>query len=208
MIFLVLDTSTEQGVLALFKGETLMKEVHLPHGLRNSRALLPELDHLFQEHKIVPQDLHFVAVGIGPGSYTGVRVGAVVAKMIHMTCKIPLVGVSSLKAFVPEKEGPFAAVMDARVAGLYLLEGEKKGTAVTWIGKPRICSESPSRIEHFVTPHKKLKDRLPGFVEIAKPSGTALGLEALSEFESGNIAENGRLDILYLRKTQAEREMR
>lgn len=205
-MFLILDTSTEQGVIALLDQQKLLKEVHLPHGLRNSRALLPELDHLFKEQGITPQDLQFVAVGIGPGSYTGVRVGVVVAKMIHMTCKIPLVGVSSLKAFVPKKEGRFAAAMDARIAGLYLLEGEKRGNTVTWIGEPRICPEKPEGIDIFVTPHEKLFDRLPGHIEISKPSGYYLGLEALSEFEEGHIAENGHLDILYLRKTQAERE--
>lgn len=206
-MFLILDTSTEQGVLALFEKSTLIQEVHLPYGLRNSRALLPELDRLFKQQGMTPQDLDFVAVGIGPGSYTGVRVGVVVAKMIHMTCKIPLVGVSSLKSFVPEKEGPFAAVSDARIAGMYLLKGEKIGEAVTWKGQPEICSSEPQDISRYVTPHEKLRNRYPGEWEIVKPSAYYLGLEAFKEFEQGHIAENGHLDILYLRKTQAEREL-
>jgi len=207
-VFLILDTSTEQGVIALLDHQKLLKEVHLPHGLRNSRALLPELDRLFNEQGITPQDLQFIAVGIGPGSYTGVRVGVVVAKMIHMTCKIPLVGVSSLKAFIPQEEGRFAAVLDARISGLYLLEGEKKGDVVTWLGEPRICPDKPEGIETLVTPHEKLCDRLSGYVEISKPSGYFLGLEALKEFEQGHIAKDGHLDILYLRKTKAERELK
>jgi len=208
-MFLVIDTSTEQGVIAVFDNTELLKEVHLSHGLRNSRSLLPELEKLFQELDLRPQDLDFVAVGIGPGSYTGVRVGVVVAKMIHMTCRIPLVGVSSLKAFVPSNDGRFAAVLDARIAGIYYLCGDKKGDKVSWLGEPKVCEHLPD-VSCFVTSHEKLKQKNSGDGEwiVMPPSGSALGLEALKEFKLGNIAHDGHLDILYLRKTQAERELK
>ncbi|NGX57860.1 MAG: tRNA threonylcarbamoyladenosine biosynthesis protein TsaB [Chlamydiae bacterium] len=204
--FLLIDTSTEQGIVALFDGEKLLKEVKLPYGLRNSRSLLPELDRLFQEFQKRPQDLSFVAVGVGPGSYTGIRVGVVVAKMIHMTCKIPLVGVCSLKAYVPSKEGKFTALLDARVAGVYLLRGERVGERVIWLGEPKACLVE--KLEGvLVTPQEKLKEKILGHQwEIVQSDGFVLGMEALRDFEAGKVSSDGHLDILYLRKTQAEIE--
>lgn len=206
--FLLIDTSSEQGIAALFDGSNLLKEVTLPHGLRHSRLLLPELERLFDDFQLRPQDLSFVAVGIGPGSYTGIRVGVVVAKMIHMTCRIPLVGVCSLKAYHPSQDGAFAVLLDARVAGVYVLKGERKKDAVAWFGEPEVCpAESFSVPGLLVTPHERLKEKISGGTwEIVPPSGKELGLEALRAFKRGEIAADGHVDILYLRKTQAEME--
>lgn len=207
-LFLVIDTSSETGVVALFNGSELLRERTLPHGLRNSRSLLPTLDTLFHELGLAPQDLSFVAVGVGPGSYTGIRVGAVVAKMIHMTCRIPLVPVISLKGLVPDSDGPFLSVLDARIAGVYALAGSKDHETIAWEGEPQVLSQIPGDCCLVVTPHEQIKTKLnwKGNLEIKKPSGKWLGLAALEGYHAENFAEQGQLDILYLRKTQAERE--
>ncbi len=209
--YLIIDTSTKQGLVALFRGEECVKEVMLPHGFQNSRTLLPVLDDLFSTLSKKPQDLDFVAVGIGPGSYTGIRVGVVVAKMIHYTCKIPLVGVCSLTAFVPRREGKFVSLLDARVSGVYALEGEKVQDKITWSLQPRAIALEEFSSDPFdilVTPHEKLLDTIATDKpwEVAAPDAGSLAASALANFRSGKVAEDGRVDILYLRRTQAELE--
>ena len=210
-LFLVIDTSTQQGFAALFRGSSCIKEVMLPHGFRNSRTLMPVLEEMFSSLEMKPQDLDFVAVGIGPGSYTGIRVGVVVAKMIHYSCKIPLVGVCSLTAFAPSREGKFASLLDARVSGVYVLEGERKEGEIAWSAEPEAVpleKFSPNTYDVLVTPHEKLMDKIPTDTpwEIAAPDADSLAMQALSRFRSGDISGDGRIDILYLRKTQAELE--
>ncbi len=209
--YLIIDTSTQQGLVALFRGEECVKEVMLPHGFQNSRSLVPVLDNLFSSLNKKPQDLDFVAVGIGPGSYTGIRVGVVVAKMIHYTCKIPLVGVCSLTAFVPSREGKFVSLLDARISGVYALEGEKVQDKITWSPQPEAIpleKFSAGPFDILVTPHENLLDKIVTDKpwEIAAPDAGSLAASALDNFRSGKIAEDGRVDILYLRKTQAELE--
>jgi tRNA threonylcarbamoyladenosine biosynthesis protein TsaB len=68
----------------------------------------------------------FVAVGIGPGSYTGIRVGTAMAKALAYGWQVPLVDFCSLKAFAPPSvQGPFAILRDARGGGVYCLNGSR-----------------------------------------------------------------------------------
>lgn len=85
-----------------------------------------------------------IAVGIGPGSYTGMRVGGALAKALAFGWKVPLLGFESLLAFFPEaKEDSFAVVFDAKSGGVYLLEekGPSQKVAVenveTFLGKKK-----------------------------------------------------------------------
>lgn len=209
--YLIIDTSSEEGVVALFQGANCIKEVLLSHGFKNSRQLMPVLDQLFSSLNKKPRDLDFVAVGVGPGSYTGIRVGVVVAKMLHYSLKIPLVGISSLTAYVPEQEGKFASLTDARISGIYLQAGVKRDGKITWDETPQIVSLdkfSPDAFDVLATPHEQLIDKFGADIswEVVAPDASSLAEQALLRFHRGEIAKDGHLDILYLRKTQAELE--
>lgn len=112
---LILETSCEMGCLVLAENERPIRHKALPGGPELSRTLALEVKNLLEETK---PDL--VAVGVGPGSYTGIRVGAALAKGLSYGWKVPLVGFCSLKAF-----GPPPVLVDARMGGFYaLLERE------------------------------------------------------------------------------------
>jgi tRNA threonylcarbamoyladenosine biosynthesis protein TsaB len=189
-VYLLIETSTENGFVALFEGETLIAQKFLPIGLKNSRFLLPELDSL----GVDPQKIEWIGVGVGPGSYTGIRVGVVVGKMLAFVWKVPLVGICSLRAYAPSSPGPFSVVFDARISGTYRQKGVKNG-GVEWVGPPEIAPLDELTEGPFVTPHSSLS-----FAEVVQPSPSLFAQEGLKRYN----ANQWGLEILYLKKTYAE----
>ncbi len=118
---LLLDTSSPNCSVALSKDGELVafKEVNEAH--IHSRKLASYIREVLTEEGIATKDLHAVAVGKGPGSYTGLRIGVATAKSICYALNIPLVGINSLFSMavqtrekVEEKSGFFAPMLDAR----------------------------------------------------------------------------------------------
>ena len=95
MLILAFDTATDVATIALVRdGEVL--------GERVSRAvnILGEADALVAEAGAVPSDVNGIAVGTGPGSYTGLRMGLVTARALSLSLEAPVAGVSTLDALV------------------------------------------------------------------------------------------------------------
>ncbi len=178
---LIIDTATEKGVVALFQGDTPIEVVTLPEGLQSSTHLMPVLSDLLARFNLEISSFSLLIVGVGPGSYTGLRVGVTIAQAFSFACGIPLVGVSSLRGFVRSNSGPFVSVIDARSGGLYMERGVREGDQVIFEGKPSLLKPKEFSLkegEVIVTPHKNLiKDKLPGlpiFEEPISPKGLYL----------------------------------
>jgi len=141
---LAVDTSTSSMTVALMEGGRTLKEIN-SHAERNhSIYLIPHIQQALAELGWSTADLEGIAVGRGPGSYTGVRIGITVAKTMAWALKLPVVGVSSLEAMAaggmlearPERgAGPvwLIPMMNARrgqvYTGLYSAAGEGVGGA-------------------------------------------------------------------------------
>jgi len=210
MKYLVIDTATEQGIAALCDEKGVIGESKLPFGYKHSKHLLPKIDELFSFWNISPKELDFIAVGIGPGSYTGVRVGVVVGKVLAYSLKIPLVGVSSLCAYAPGKEGKFMTLFDARIGGVYMIEGKKSGNKIEWISSAELCSldHLEKRVEgadSIISPHTEtLQKRVEIAIFPAEPQSILFAHEALGNYRRNPSSDPSQTNILYLRKTQAE----
>lgn len=139
MITLVIETCTERAIVAVVEEGHCSFLGGLPFGFHNSRYLLPKIDECFECLGKKPEEIDLIAVGTGPGSYTGIRVGTTVAKALSYAAKIPLVGVSTLKTFLPARDGRFAALLDAKTAGAALIVGEKQGEKVNYLSEPKTC---------------------------------------------------------------------
>ncbi|MBS0635299.1 MAG: tRNA (adenosine(37)-N6)-threonylcarbamoyltransferase complex dimerization subunit type 1 TsaB [Verrucomicrobia bacterium] len=210
-MFLIIDTATSRGLIALCDDNEVLFEKALPLGLSNSRLLEPALLELLALAGITAKELDFVAVGIGPGSYTGLRVGAASAKGLSLGCGIPLVGVPSLHGFIPPVDGSFVAVVDAKIGGVYLQYGVKNSEGVQFIGEPRLESieKFAENLQTIVTPaweplSKRLEGiSLPQIFEVG-PSAEQLRIEAKEKFYKKEYSLDGSLSLLYLRQTQAE----
>ena len=100
MTFLALDTSGTFCVLALAEDDSSLRAVSFFESKRSlSRRLLGEVDGLLTRNGLTLADMTAFAVGLGPGSFTGVRVGVTTAKTLAQVLNKPLVGVGTLDAY-------------------------------------------------------------------------------------------------------------
>jgi tRNA threonylcarbamoyladenosine biosynthesis protein TsaB len=98
-MILVLDTATRTPVVALASADgTVLAERHWQSRHRHGEELLGRLDEALAEIGANRRDITGVVVGIGPGSFTGLRIGMAMAKTTAYSLSIPIVGVSSTRA--------------------------------------------------------------------------------------------------------------
>jgi tRNA threonylcarbamoyladenosine biosynthesis protein TsaB len=118
---LSIDTATEVLALCIDDGAA-RASLALRRGLQHSPALLPLADRLLTEMGITARDLELVVCSVGPGSFTGIRIGLATAKGIAFATGCPLVGVSTLEALaLPWScfDGDVWPVIDARKGRWY-----------------------------------------------------------------------------------------
>ena len=122
MLLLAFETSAKAASVALFEGETLLGEQYQNTGLTHSQTLMIMAESLLAQCGKTPKDVEAVAVANGPGSFTGVRIGAAAAKGFAWGREIPLYGVSTLEAMalgLGVHQGYVCPVMDARRSQVY-----------------------------------------------------------------------------------------
>jgi len=93
-----IDTATPIQSVAVLDGDRAMEDCRRRVKFDHSSSLLLNISEGFDDHGLEVTDLDLIAVGIGPGSFTGVRIGLSLAKGLARAAKLPLVGVSSLAA--------------------------------------------------------------------------------------------------------------
>lgn len=120
MLILAFDTATDVATSALVAdGEVL--------GERASRAvaLLEDVDALLRQAGARTTDIEALAVGIGPGSFTGVRVGLATARGLALALDVPVAGISTLEALAAGAPGA-VPVVDARRSEIFVLQDEPR----------------------------------------------------------------------------------
>ncbi|MDE0186863.1 MAG: tRNA (adenosine(37)-N6)-threonylcarbamoyltransferase complex dimerization subunit type 1 TsaB [Candidatus Poribacteria bacterium] len=98
MKILGVDTSTPIGSVGLIDGENFVGEHSLNIVQTHSSRLIPTIDQILKWANLTVHELDACAVGIGPGSFTGVRIGVGAAKALCYAIRKPIVGVSTLAA--------------------------------------------------------------------------------------------------------------
>ncbi|NOX62744.1 MAG: tRNA (adenosine(37)-N6)-threonylcarbamoyltransferase complex dimerization subunit type 1 TsaB [Chloroflexi bacterium] len=105
-MLLAIDTATDFASIALYDGAQALSEYHWRSHRRHTVELAPRVDRLLREQGLKPNDLTALAVAIGPGSYTGVRVGLSLAKGVVLALNLPIIGVPTLDvAAYPHLDG-------------------------------------------------------------------------------------------------------
>ena len=115
-MLLAIDTATSRASIALHDGTTLRAECTWESVNRHTVTLLPRVVQLLASSDLTADDVSAIGVCIGPGSYTGVRIGVSVAKGLVSARKLPLVGVTTLDILAsaqPRNERPLYGVFAA-----------------------------------------------------------------------------------------------
>lgn len=116
MKLLGIETSTHAGSIAFMDDNRVLGELFLNLGPVHSERIIPTIDWLMGEVGIEKKEIEAIAVSIGPGSFTGLRVGLSTAKGLAFSLRIPIVGVSSLEILAMNifTNFPICSIIDAR----------------------------------------------------------------------------------------------
>src|SRR5512136_1085962 len=98
MLILAIDTSSGSASIALLRDDDILSEIFINLDVNHSVVLLPALHDLLRLSRIEPKEIDLFACTIGPGSFTGIRVGASTVKGLALAVEKPIVGVSTLEA--------------------------------------------------------------------------------------------------------------
>jgi len=123
MILLAIETSGPVGSVALSSDDTVLAEVQVDAGMVHGRELVPMLEKVLRAAGRNTSSVDVIAVSMGPGSYTGLRVGVSCAKTLAYALSRPVVGVSSLEVIAynaPPTRRLVWTVVDARRRHLYV----------------------------------------------------------------------------------------
>lgn len=122
MLILGIETATEQAGCAIGGHEGVIASAHCARGKRHAENLTPAIEFICGQARIELSDIGLVAVDVGPGLFTGLRVGVATAKAIAFALRVPMIGVASLDllAFpVRFSNRLIVAAVDARRGELY-----------------------------------------------------------------------------------------
>ena len=123
MLVLAIDTATKIGSVALYDDKTgVIGEINLYVKVNHSNVIMDAVDSLFKLSGLTIKDVDRIAVTIGPGSFTGIRIGTAIAKGLAYSLKKPIVGVNELDVLAhmgENREDIIVPLIDARKERVY-----------------------------------------------------------------------------------------
>lgn len=219
MLVLAIDTTTNIGTVALYDTEKgVLGEINLNVKQNHSATIMKILDTLFTLTEIDKKDIDKIAVSIGPGSFTGIRIGVALAKGLALSLKKPIAGINELdllaNIYIGNKK--VIAMIDARkervFCGIYsnkngekILDGDYRADELDII-LDEINEEVVCVGDAALKYRKLIKERLKekaGFIPKSLNISRASLLAELAINKEDNIFT---LEPYYVAKSQAERE--
>lgn len=219
MNILAMDTSSLTATVAVLTDEKLLGEFSVSNKLTHSQTIMPMTDTLLKTASMKIKDIDVFAVSIGPGSFTGLRIGMATAKTFAQALDKPIIGVSSLEAIAQNfsfTHSVICPILDARRNEVY--------NALYKSGK-EIISPRALHIDELLN---ELKDESVIFAgdgvlihkdkilqnanwcaapqHLLLPKASSLAYAALKRAQNNDFDDLYNLDPIYLRKSQAERE--
>ena len=227
MKILSIDSSGLVATVAIMVDDILVGEYTIHNKKTHSQTLLPMISDMLSMADVEPQELDCIAVSAGPGSFTGLRIGASTAKGLAWTLGIPIVSVSSLMGLamnVQQKGAIVCPIMDARRSqayyGIYRITDGIPETLV----EPDVTAieEVIRQVSEVGETVFFLGDGVPVFEEMIREScatqvefvtpraryQSAASVAALGSllYKDGCSMPAAEFGPVYLRKSQAERE--
>ena len=228
MITLGIETSADFGSVALLDDRSAPVELVFSAEARHGGELVVRLAELFAKTNCPPTATDLIAVDIGPGSYTGLRVGVITAKTIAWALGKPIVGVVSLDVIageIPKEEIPLCVAIDAKQGEVYARIFEPAGSS--HLSEPPVAAWQP-KTEPLILSVPQLKKMLPARVLLAGDALRRFGKELIHKerevipeaywkprsavvarigeelYQKGEHDDPHKLQPLYLRRSLAE----
>lgn len=227
MITLAFDSTAKVASVAVCEGERLLGLYNVDNGLTQSELLLPMAEDILKALKLSFSDVGLLCAAVGPGSFTGVRIGVALVKGLAFGKNTPCVSVSTIEALAENAaglEGIIAPVMDARRNQVYTAIFSSDGTALE-----RIMPDSAisfAELAGVLSEYEGKKIYLVGDgYDVAKRALSELGIRvestpellrsenafsiakiAYRKYTAGDYTDDKNINPTYLRVPQAERE--
>jgi tRNA threonylcarbamoyladenosine biosynthesis protein TsaB len=214
-----LETSTNSATIALLVGARPIGQQTLDARQRSAQTLAPAIVSLLEETSWKPRDIGLIAVNLGPGSFTGLRVGVTTAKTLAYAIGADVIGVGALEVIATQATGDHATldvVVDAQRQQVYAGRFRKKtGEPLRTLGEPHVVDASAwiSTLTNSVAVTgpglTKLQQRLPAGVSVIDPSewtprAVTVGQVGFRAYQSGRRDDLWKLTPQYYRKCAAE----
>ncbi len=127
-LIMAVDTATSAGSVAVLKEKEILGEIYLNMSTTHSERVLKTIDILLRELSLELVDFDFLVASIGPGSFTGIRIGLSILKGFALALDKELIGVPSIDALAMEfgKEGEFISFIEGRAKEIFYAYFQKK----------------------------------------------------------------------------------
>jgi tRNA threonylcarbamoyladenosine biosynthesis protein TsaB len=222
MIMLAIETATMTGGIAVVRDNLLVGEARINVKIAHSERLMNAVEWLLKTVRLSVKDVDAFAVSIGPGSFTGLRIGLSTAKGLAYASDRPLIPVPTLDALaraLPFCSLPICPMLDARkneiYTGLYRWEG---GTCIKLISETAVNPADFLREMRGLTLftgdgavlyRDMIQDILKEKALFATPaaivpSAASVAEIALEKFRSGAVTDPVTVIPMYIRKSEAE----
>ena len=226
MIILAFDSTAKAASVAVCDGEKLLALYNVDNGLTQSELLLPMAENMLKNLHLSWDDVELLACAVGPGSFTGVRIGVALVKGIAFGKNIPCISVSTLDELAENlcgTDGIIVPCMDARRQQVYTATYRGRGEAIEKLTEDRAIaiSELAEDLREYNEPIYLSGD---GY-EVARRGLIAAGIDvketpallitenaysvarvAKRKYDRGEIQSDLEIVPTYLRMPQAERE--
>lgn len=122
MKILAIDTTSKICSVALLEDENVLDEINLDSGLTHSENLMPLVKEILEKNKIELKDINLIGVDVGPGSFTGIRIGVASVKAMAEVWNIPVASITSLETLARnvETQNTIVSLIDARNNQVYM----------------------------------------------------------------------------------------
>lgn len=221
MISLALETSGRLGSVALFRDTELLDERTYPHGLQHAAAIVPMIDQLCREYRVTPRQIEAIYVSVGPGSFTGLRVGVTLAKALAFAQGarvVPVPSVDVLAANLPADAIHGIIVLDAKRGQIFTARYERDPSG-SWHGVEgahldtltQMLARAPRPVHLIgegIPYHREAVPLSPDVIvtddSVWQPRAATVGRLGQIRAERGEFVDPFRLVPTYVRLPEAE----
>ena len=214
MKILSIDTSTSSLSVCISDDDEIIGEININNGLVHSTMLMPAIENLFKLLDFDMKDLSHIAVTVGPGSFTGIRIGVATANAFSLALGIPVISVSSLDALAMNfisYEGTVITTIDAQRDTYYVGVYKSNNSKTEKILENTIMSDE--ELEEYILNCKEKvliageKVQLTSYdnVIFASPNDNYIKSSCMAMLSKDLEQEyTGFANPVYMRKSQAE----